>query len=242
MTCSRQWIDAYVDDELDPSTRWQVEQHLAGCESCAALRAEIAARHEQFRTLAPYYRAPERLRQSVQAGLRAEAAGPRRWPWLAVAATVLLAAGLVWAVRRGRERELLAQEIVASHVRSTIGGRLIDVPSSDRHTVRPWFNGKLDFSPEVKDLAAEGFPLAGGRVDYVGGRTVAVLVYRRGNHNIDLFLWPSDTGGGSESQRNGFTIVHWTEGGMSAWAISDVAREELLRFRDAQMADFSKKQ
>jgi anti-sigma factor RsiW len=242
MNCSRQWIDAYVDDELDASVRWEVEQHLAGCEACAGLRTQIAARREQIRAAAPYYRAPERLRQSVHAALRAEAAGPRRWPWLAVAATVLLAVGVVWGVRRGGERDLLAQEIVASHVRSTIGGRLVDVPSSDRHTVRPWFNGKLDFSPEVKDLAAEGFPLSGGRVDYVGGRTVAVLVYRSGNHDIDLYLWPAGTGGDSETQRNGFTILHWTEGGMTAWAISDVAREELLRFRDAQMADFSKKQ
>jgi anti-sigma factor RsiW len=232
MTCSRQWIDAYVDDELDASARWQVEQHLAGCEACAGLRAQIAARREQIRVAAPYYRAPDRLRKSVHTALRAEAAGPRRWPWLAVAATILLAAGLVWGVRRGRDRDLLAQEIVASHVRSTIGGRLVDVPSSDRHTVRPWFNGKLDFSPEVKDLAAEGFPLAGGRVDYVGGRTVAVLVYRRGNHDIDLYLWPSDSGGDSETQRNGFTVLHWTDAGMSAWAISDVAREELQRFRD----------
>jgi anti-sigma factor RsiW len=240
MTCSRQWIDAYVDDELDASARWDVEQHLAGCESCAALRAQIAARREQIRAVAPYYRAPERLRQSVHAALRPEAAGPRRWPWLAAAA-ILLAFGLFWGIRGGSERDLIAQEIVASHVRSTIGDRLIDVPSSDRHTVRPWFNGKLDFSPEVRDLAAEGFPLAGGRVDYVGGRRAAVLIYRRGNHYIDLFLWPSDRGGDSETERNGFTLLHWTDAGMSAWAISDIAVDDLRRFRDAQMADFSKK-
>jgi len=232
MTCSRETIESFLDDELDASARVQVESHLAECGACSELLGRLSEQQAQIRLL-PYYRASDRLRGAVRARLRKER--PRReWMrWGALAAAVLLVVAATWMWRRGAERNLIAQEIVSSHVRSLMGEHLVDVPSSDRHTVKPWFNGKLDFSPEVKDLATEGFPLIGGRVDYVGGRRVAVLVYGKDKHTINLYLWPTaEDGGGSTFSQNGYSVLHWTRNGMSAWAISDLPPSELERFRN----------
>ncbi len=132
---------------------------------------------------------------------------------------------------------MMAQNILSSHVRSLIGTHLLDVVSTDRHTVKPWFNGKLDFSPDVRDFASDGFPLIGGRIEYVSGRTAAALVYHRRQHVINVFTWPSSPDDAKESHfsRNGYNELEWTNGSMTYWAVSDVALADLQKFKDLWM-------
>ena len=160
---------------------------------------------------------------------------PVPYRWLAIAASLLLFASVIWNIALLRSRvspeELLAANIVSSHVRSLAGTHLLDVPSSDQHTVKPWFNGKLDFSPNVKDPAADGFPLTGGRLEYLDGHPVAALVFERRKHIINLFTWPSSgSEGGSQFTRNGYHMIQWTQAGMTYWAVSDLNEAELRQF------------
>ncbi len=242
MICSRELIEGYLDEELDPAARAQVEEHLASCPDCAETSAKLRSLKAGIRAEAPYYEAPAELRQSVQAALRRaareESATVRMpvWRYAGIAAALLLVASLGWMggryTGRAPQDDLLAQTLVASHIRSLIGTHLMDVVSTDQHTVKPWFNGKLDFSPDARDLASDGFPLLGGRVDYVSNRAVAVLVYGRRQHVINLYEWP-DTAAERETRfaRNGYNVIHWTHDGTTYWAASDVSFPELERFR-----------
>jgi anti-sigma factor RsiW len=157
---------------------------------------------------------------------------------MAVAATVLLVASVssnFLQLRHGAADNSIAESVVGDHIRSLIGTHLVDVPSSDQHTVKPWFAGKLDFSPEVKNFETDGFPLVGGRVEYLAGRRVAALVFRRRQHVINVFTWPAGSaraGGEVRLARDGYNLLQWTDGPMTYWAASDVSARDLDRLRD----------
>lgn len=184
-----------------------------------------------------YYSAPQDLVESLS---RIEGNRPLRkpsWIWLkAVAAVfVIFMAGILgkhWSSTSGDE--ILAEEVVSSHVRSMMAGHLIDVASSDRHTVKPWFNGKLDFSPKVIDLSPDGFPLSGGRLDYVSSRPVAALIYKRNQHIINVLTWPTSEGSTKMvfSSRQGYSLFHWKTAGMQYWVISDLNANDLKTFSE----------
>jgi anti-sigma factor RsiW len=251
MSCqeTRELLDGYVDSELDVVTTLQLERHLKECASCRAL----CHRYEQFtrglQAHVPCFEAPAglevriRTKLGLSASSATRAAGSafadwRRWAVAASLIGVLVLTGtLLMLLKRRGGPEILAEEVVSSHIRSLMANHLSDVVSTDQHTVKPWFSGKLDFAPLVKDLAPEGFPLTGGRLDYLDDRSVAALVYKRRQHTINLFIWPSPNSD-LEPQAltiKGFNIVHWTQGHMTYWSISDLNGAELGEFaRDLQ--------
>jgi anti-sigma factor RsiW len=254
-------IHAYLDGELDLLNTLQLETHLRQCAACAQAHQNHQALRSAISSGGLYFKAPNNLAERIHLALEeADNAGPltsasvrelpgempsrrlpkrMRWPfswaWVGLAAAAAMAALVIWqfdpAVSRHSQTNLLAQEVLASHVRSLMANHLTDVPSSDQHTVKPWFNGKLDFSPPVKDLTAEGFPLVGGRLDYLEDRPVAALVYQRRKHFINLFIWPSDSDSGQKTvMRQGYNLLRWTEAGMTFWAVSDLNSTELQEF------------
>jgi anti-sigma factor RsiW len=162
----------------------------------------------------------------------------RRGDWLTLAASLALMMAAGWGlgrILRGPTDDVsLTRELVASHVRSQmLPSHRFDVASSDPHTVKPWFEGKLDFAPPAKDLTDEGFPLVGGRLDYLHDRPVAAIVYQRRKHTINLFVWPSspaDDARPVSASRQGFHMLRWTSSGMTFWAVSDLNEEELQEF------------
>jgi anti-sigma factor RsiW len=229
---------SYVDGELDLARSLEAEGHLRECTACSRAVQERQRLSAAIRSGALYHAAPAGLRNRVLSSVRnagKEAPAARVTPWLhyaALAAVFVLAWGL-WRARPSSPGEdLLLQEVVAGHVRSLMASHLMDVVSTDQHTVKPWFNGRLDFAPPVEDLADQGFPLIGGRLDYLDNRPVAALVYRRRQHCINLFLWPS----AQESERatpaavRGYHLVRWTQAGMRCWAVSDLNSRELQAF------------
>ncbi len=246
MTCdsARELISPFLDAELDAAQASEVERHMQTCIACAELKFEYLQLRGRIRADAPYYSATEELRARIDRALRQASAKDRPrapWGWIALASAAGVAAALLLAFVLGpnifhSERaggDLIAQEVVSSHVRSLMAGHLIDVRSSDQHTVKPWFAGKLDFSPKVKDLGPQGYGLTGGRLDYLDGRPVAGLVFQRRQHVINLFVWPSQAQSGSRLSNfaiTGFNIVHWSEAGLTYWAVSDLNAAELSKF------------
>jgi anti-sigma factor RsiW len=246
---ARDLIESYLDDELDPSVQTGIRDHLISCLSCAEIHVRLRELRMDIRTQAPYYDPPAYLQRRVQNSL-AQVAKTEAKPgsadrrsvfrqWVAIAASILLVFSLALnfiLFRSHRdERDTLAENIVSSHVRSLIGTHLLDVPSSDQHTVRPWFNGKLEFSPDVQDFASQGFPLMGGRIEYIANRSVAALVYRRGRRLINVFAWPTASSADSDGEltQKGYNMIHWSKAGMTYWVVSDLGLSELRLFADA---------
>ncbi len=231
-------LDAYVDAELDPSQALAVEAHLGECAACHGARQRLAALRAALRSEARYHRAPAALRAAVAAQIAQPA--PRwterlgRLQWVTRAAAYAAVAGLASAITLQlavpSAQERATDAVVTSHTRSLMAQQIVDVPSSDQHTVKPWFNGKLDFSPPVKDLAAKGFPLIGGRIDYVDGQAVAAVVYQRRRHYIDVYIWPNQRGTVAplrEDAKRGFTVLGWSDREFTYFAVSDVDATEL---------------
>jgi anti-sigma factor RsiW len=229
-------LDAYVDRELDPEATIFVRDHLSECVACRRRVGERQALGRLVRA-APRYSAPDRLRARVSAQTTRSRSVRRVLTWAAAAVLVVSVGGGVALWRSTSTRsDAIVDEVVNSHVRSLMADHLFDVQSTDQHTVKPWFLGKLDFSPPVVDLAAIGFPHVGGRLDYVGGRPVAALVYQRHQHTINVFIAPDlDDAFALAHVRSvrGFHIRHWVRGGMSFWAVSDLNDGELTEFGSA---------
>jgi anti-sigma factor RsiW len=252
-------LQADADGELEAAGAAEVAAHLARCPDCAAAQAAIATLSARLGSELPYHAAPDRLRQTVRSTVESffpaptpapitrapRPEPPRHVAWwrrgwigwmppfgagLAVAAAIALA---VLPSPGGGGVKNLADGVVADHIRALQPGHLMDVVSTDQHTVKPWFDGKLDYAPPVKDLAALGFPLIGGRLDYLAGRPVAALAYRHGQHILDFYAWPA--AGRSDAPpdggaRDGYNFLHWTQDGMTFWAVSDVDTRALADF------------
>jgi len=235
-------IHAYLDGELDLVKSLEIEQHLQGCQACSQTHKNHQALRVAIREGAPYFKSPARLRKRIQASVNQTSQArtmPRAmsWRWVGVMASLALIVILTWNLARGLSApstsDLLAQQVVASHVRSLMPNHLVDVVSSDEHTVKPWFDGKLDFSPPVQDLASAGFPLVGGRLDYVDNRPVAALVYQHSPHFINVFIWPSPGSPNTNvvaGMRQGYYLAHWTSAGMTFWAVTDLNQSEFQQF------------
>jgi anti-sigma factor RsiW len=230
-------VDAYVDGELSAPESAEFEQALEQCPGCRQQLERVRGLSSLLRTL-PAEPAPDLLRARIERDLRVVAGRPRQpLRWSAMAASVIVAIGIGWlggSLLGHGTRE--TDELIAGYIRVGMSDHAVEVASSDRHTVKPWFAGRIDYSPPVHDLTAEGFPLLGGRVDLVDGRKVAVLVYRRNQHRLALTLWPSSSSGNatpSLAQRDGFALADWRHGGFEMRAVADLAPSEMKSFAAA---------
>lgn len=239
---ARELIDAYADGELDLVSSLEIEKHLRTCQECSlAYRNRINLRaaiiDARFR-----FEPPKDLQKRVRSAVQREskealgvASRVRRWIFvaapLAAAAIVLLIFSPTF-FRRSSD-ELLTREVIAGHARSLMANHLTDVASSDQHTVKPWLDRRLDFAPPVKDLAAQGFPLIGGRLDYLDNHPVAALVYQRRQHFINLYIWSTPNEADAKQRttaRQGYTIIHWSAAGLTYWAVTDINADDLKEF------------
>jgi len=244
MTCDEAEVllHALIDGELDAGHARDVEDHIAGCARCAAALRDYREMSKTVAEAGVRYKAPLELRKRIEAALpqakpvaMPSRRGILRGFAMGSAVSALAATGLVAVVLRHDDFERVQSEVVSAHLRSLQAGHLTDVISTDQHTVKPWFNGKLDVSPPVIDLTAQGFTLIGGRLDYVDARAIGAVVYRRRQHVINLFV--SQTA--STERRaakietiQGFNIRHWSDRGLNYWAVSDIGPDELADFGD----------
>ncbi|HEX3865591.1 MAG TPA: anti-sigma factor [Gemmatimonadaceae bacterium] len=241
----RDALGAYADGELADTERQEIQDHLASCADCAREYERIVATTLSLKEGLVRYAAPDVLKARIRSSLAAEAQAPvttnriRAQLRLAAAGIVIavvssaITYAAVGASRSSSQSNAIERELLASHIRSLQPGHLTDVASTNQHNVKPWFNGRTDLSPAVPDLAASGFELVGGRLDYASGRTVAVVVYARRQHLINVYSWPA-TGHGDAAPRatteNGYHLVEWTRGGIELWAVSDLNTSELDQF------------
>lgn len=234
-------LPAYLDGELDLTKSMEMEQHLEDCAMCRRVYESEQKLKAAIRSNSLYYTAPPDLQRRVMRALPQEArTSGRRWKWslpsyaFALAGALLLfVTVLITRSTTASTSDLLAQEVLSSHVRSLMVAHLFDVRSTDKHTVKPWFNGRLDYAPVVEDLTTQGFPLIGGRLDYLDDRPVAALIYQRQKHIINLYLWPSAKEADSAMRPvslRGYYLWHWAKSGMVYWVVSDLNSSELRDF------------
>jgi len=256
MNCEEalQLLPVYGDGELELPRALELERHVESCAACAAALRSQRALSRAVRS-APYHRAPDALRARLRAQLPLPAETPtaaapsltrarqrprRDWSrWaMPIAASLALAVGLNFMLATQRSQDSLREELIAGHVRSLQVAHLSDVISTDQHTVKPWFNGKLDYAPPVRDLAQQDFPLLGGRLDYIAHRQVAALIYGSRKHTINLYIWPAKDGELAPNSQGseGYNLVHWRHDGMEYWAVSDLNVQELRHFAELQIA------
>src|SRR6476646_1470516 len=237
MTCDEAEVllHALIDGELDAGHAREVESHIAGCPRCAAALRDYREMSKAVAEAGVRYKAPLELRKRIEAALPQPRAVPSRRAVLrgfamGSAVSALAATGLVAIVLRNDDVERIQSEVVSAHLRSLQAGHLTDVISTDQHTVKPWFNGKLDVSPPVIDLTAQGFTLIGGRLDYVDARAIGAVVYRRRQHIINLFVAQTADAGHHAAKMEtmqGFNIWRWSDRGLNYWAVSDLGADEL---------------
>ena len=256
MTCddSRIYLPVYLDDELDVAETLRVQNHLAECGDCRRAQDEQLALRSALRDPSLYGHPSDDFSERIEAAVRRAAKEEARaqraswfeslrfgsFRWVPVAAAVVIVTTIgAWFVTNGlrsSHQQLIAGAVLAGHIRSLQASHLVDVPSSDRHTVKPWFQGRLDFSPPVPDLSELGWTLIGGRLDYVDAKPVAVLVYQRRMHNINVFLWPNHGSSDETIQQEeaqGYQILHWNGAEMTYWVVSDLNNSELLELARA---------
>lgn len=238
-------LPAQADLELGLPEAIEIDEHLQTCLACEMEMAEQKALRATIRGHATYFTAPSHLESRIKVALtpkRAIQPAGRRaswfgaWNWLNPAAALVSVIAVSWTVgfyiAAPSANDVLAEEVVAGHVRSLMVNHIADVASTDQHTVKPWFSGKLDFSPPVRDLAAQGFPLVGGRLDYLNHRPVAALVYRHAQHPINVYIWPTadlQTSPARTLSSQGYHVAHWIDRGMNYWAVSDIDAQELMQ-------------
>ena len=236
-------LHALVDGELDAGNVLAVEAHVAGCAGCAAELDAIRGVKARLAAQPLGYAAPPAFLERLEAAFaEAEAPPPRRRrglgpeTWVMSGAVGALAASLALFAFIPQGGGLEGQ-LIDAQARSLEAQHLVDIPTSDRHVVKPWFNGKIDFAPPVVDRAVQGYPLVGGRLDRVDGRRVAALVFHRGPHTINLFIWPGDgPAAPALEQTQGYNLVHWGAGGLTFWAVSDADPAALTGFQQAYAA------
>jgi anti-sigma factor RsiW len=245
-------MHGYVDKELGLASAIAVEEHLQSCMECKKIYDHFSALRSSIRQHAVYYSVPAALADRIRGRMGGAVAPapartvkfPWQWPqpghWLPLGAAIAATAVVTWTaalqLNSPSQDDAISEQVIAGYARSALTSHITDVATSDQHTVKPWLSGKLDFSPPVTDLTTAGFPLVGGRLDYLDGRAVATLVYRHRQHLINLFVWPDSKSGKPTAMqslsKHGYHLLHWADADMTYWAISDVDPADLKIFAE----------
>jgi anti-sigma factor RsiW len=231
-------LGGLVDGELDAANTALVEAHVARCQGCSEELERLHAVRDLLHADGVRHSAPDALKSRIRSlpelSDKRAPLGHRLPGWLAPGIAGALAASLAVVSFTGplQQQSVMDEQIISGHVRSLQPGHLIDVQTSNQHVVKPWFNGRIDFAPPVPDLADQGFPLVGGRLDSIDGKTVPAIVYRRRLHTVNLFVWPADNAAGRAFVKDGFAVTEWSRNGLRFAAVSDISAAELRQFEN----------